>query len=331
MAKVGLVRIPFYPQLNCLSALDSHAPLIMSALLFWMSRSKEPSYCPSRHNYQMALHLGIDIQSFTQALSALQDQGIFNLHSVNIEPKERTLESKVRVEHYLDLNFGALSELLARYGQHLSVKLLMHACDDSFDNYDVIEEKFLPVTQAVHGYLSASDYEQACHLIAYLAIYINEHYEEFALKAIAPGWKLLLSIPMHSNCKDYTKELAVRFLRPGERAIDFSFTDGNFFFPDYSEIKNTVHLIKHFGSKAEPRILASSMLLTLAASFAGKLSFTSELSIKELSESFKLVHAIFPKLDLKLALNDSYYQARRLSSEQESAERALCEELLTNL
>lgn len=331
MAKVGLVRVPFYPQLQCLSILDNNAPLVMSALLFWMSRSKEPSYCESRHNYQMALHLGLDINSYTKALQALKERGIFNVHQVSIEPKTITPESKVKILYYLDLNFLALSELLATFNVSLSTKLLKHACDDSFDCYDVIEEKFLATTQGLLGYLSASDYERACYLISYLAVDINEHDEDFALKAIAPGWKLLLTVPLNSTIADYAQELSVRFLRPGERAIDFSFTDGNFFFPDFSEIKNTSHIVKHFGQKQEPRIMAATMLMTLAASFATKLSFYSELSVAELTPSIIKVHEIFPELDLSTILGESYYHNRRLSAQEQEREQEAFAKVLASL
>ena len=87
---------------------------------------------------------------------------------------------------------------------------------------------------------------------------------------------------MNSTWQEDAQELTVRFLRAGERAIDFSFTDGNFFFPDYSEIKSKLHLVKHFGNKVESRIMAATMMLALAAHFSDKLTFVSELSVKEL-------------------------------------------------
>lgn len=331
MAKQGLVRIPFYPQLNCLTAIDEQAPLVMSALLFWMTRSKEPSYCPARHNYQMALHLGINIQIFNQCLEKLQATGIFNEHIVQIPPKEVTADSKVRIEKYLDLNFNALQALLKEHGFSVSLKLLKHASDDSFDCYDVIEEKFLPTTQCLLGYLSAQDYEQAALIASTIGVYINEFDEEFALKAIAPGWKLLLAVPMNSTWQEYAQELTVRFLRAGERAIDFSFTDGNFFFPDYSEIKSKLHLVKHFGNKVESRIMAATMMLALAAHFSDKLTFVSELSVKELEPAFIKLKAIYPDLDLSLALQEDYYSSRRLSKDESALEHQRFAQLLASL
>ena len=67
-------------------------------------------------------------------------------------------------------------------------KLLKHASDVySLHCYDVIEEKFLPTTQCLLGYLSAQDYEQAALIASTIGVYINQFDEEFALKAIAPG------------------------------------------------------------------------------------------------------------------------------------------------
>ncbi|MCK0534551.1 MULTISPECIES: hypothetical protein [unclassified Anaerobiospirillum] len=323
MAKQGLVRIPFYPQLNCLRDLGSDIPLVMSALLFWMSRAKEPTFCPKRHNHQIALHLGMDHQSFASAFEKLNAQGIFCRHEKFIEPKEKTEDSRVKVEELYDLNFSACQQLLAQHGFDISLKLLINAADDSFDCYDVIEEKFLPTIQSLHGFLSGADYERAALDMAALTVYINEFHEDFAFKAIAPGWKLLLAIPMGAQWQDYARELSVRFMRAGERAIDFSFTDGNFFVPDHAEIKSKIHMVKHYGNKHEARIMAAAMMMALACRFPEHLTFTSELSVSQLIPALALVKEAFTDLDLSPALREDYYTSRRLSVQQQASEEQL--------
>lgn len=323
MAKNGLIRLPYYPQLNCLSSIDAHAPAVMSVLLFWMTRAKEATYCPKRHHYQMAMHLGMDREQYAKCFEKLNDKGIFTAHEFEIQPKEKTPESKVTYETRYALDLYALQALLENLGTSLSIKLLKSAADDSFDFYDVIEEKFLPKTQTLLGYLSGSDFEAASLLLSRFAVFVNEYCDDFAFKAIAPGWKLLLQVPMDTPWDEYAKELNVRFLRPGERAFDFNFTDGNFFLPDYAEHQATQHITKHFGAKAEPRTLASAMMLLAQASFPDKLTYISELSVADLKPAIELLCQYDRTVAASLALKDDYYHARQLPQAQLEQEQQL--------
>lgn len=344
MAKKGLVRVPFYPQLNVLRALHPDAPLVMSALLFWMSRNSDPTFCELRHNYQMAMHLDLSLERFTSCLSFLKAEKLFLEHEVVIPPKEITAESKDHVETRLSLDFSALEGLIERCRSDaatanesaeatgalklppcpISAKLLQHAADDAFDFYDVIEEKFLPTTQKLCGTLNGDDFTRAAELCAYFLVYLNEVHEELAFKGIAPGWKLMLIVPLNQSWQEYAQELSVRFLRKGERAVDLNLSDGNFFFPDHDEIKSPQHVIKHFGRKTEPRIIASALILMLCAHFPEKLQLQSELSVKELVPALHLVHELFPELELKNAISSEYFKSRHLNPEEQAAEeRAL--------
>lgn len=375
MAKKGLVRVPYYPQLSILGSIHRDAPLVMSLLLFWMARSTEPTFCEVRHNYQMAMHLGLPLADFTACLEALKQQHLFIAHEFTIAPKEVTADSKERHEIRLSLDFAALEQLLARCNTEHTVqplhpltapapdasdsstssasstdtslapakvapplppcvlnrKLLQHAADDSFDFYDVIDSKFLPVTQQLHGSLGGDDFTQAALLCSQLVVYLNDKYEDLAFKAIAPGWKLLLTVPLGQSWQDYAQELSIRFLRSGERAIDLNLTDGNFFFPDSNEIKSQQHLIKHYGKKTEPRTVASALLLTLCAHFPERLTFYSELSVKELSPALHFVHELWPQLDLSAAFTTDYFHARRLTPAQKEQEKAQLAQELTKL
>ncbi len=328
MAQNGLIRIPYYPQLNCLRSIDESAPAVMSVLLFWMTRGKEATYCPKRHHYKIAMHLGMQPAIYAQCFDKLNDTGIFISQEFEIQPKEKTPESKVTYETRYGLNLYAFQALLKELGTAISIKLLRSAADDSFDFYAVIEEKFLPKTQALLGYLSGSDFEEASLLLSRFAVFINEFCEDFALKSIAPGWKLLLQVPMNTSLEEYAKELNIRFLRPDERAIDFNFTDGNFFLPDYDEIQATQHITKHYGNKVEPRILASSMMLLLQASYPDKLTYISDLSVSDLKPAIELLCQYDKRIAASIALKDDYYSVRQLPNEQLSKEKQLFDEQL---
>ena len=212
MARHGLVRVPYYPQLSVLTKLHPCAPQVMSLLLFWHTRAGTPeayTYCPKRHDFQLAQHLGLSLTDF---------QGAY----------ERLCQ-----EHVL----GARTFELPAPAPAQNLKLLAHAADDSFECYDVIEEKFLPLTQSLIGVIAGAEYEAAALLCARFMVYLNEEHEELAQRAIAPGWKLLLNVPLGQAPEDYAQDLVQRYLRPGERAVDLSFSDGNFFLPDHDHIK----------------------------------------------------------------------------------------------
>lgn len=328
MAKQGLIRVPYYPQLNCLNSLHPQAGIVMSALLFWMCRNKEANYCEQRHNYQLALHLGIEVKELIDCLAKLKEKGLFKEHIFYIEPKEKTADSKVREEIRLTLNFGVLQQLLSSFNTNIDLKLLLHAADDSFDFYDVIDLKELPVIQKLNGTLQGEDYDKAALLISTLALYVNEYDEEFAFKAIAPGWKILLTIPMHMTLEQYAQELSQRFLRKGERAIDFSFTDGNFFLPDYQEIKNLFHQTSHYGKKMEARDLCCAFMLALSTVFKDKLSYVGEYPVSQMQKAISICKEA---LNLKVELSDFWFKEQNLTDEQIAQQKDLFDKLVTKV
>lgn len=339
MAKRGLIRVPYYPQFNCLNRLDPCAPLVVSVITFWLTRSGDEQqylFCPRRHNHQVALHLGIAFEDMERCIKILINEGLLPGQDFMVEPKEKTENSKTIVERRHALNLNRLSELLAKCSQgqiQLNCKLLQHAADDSFDFYDTIDEKFLPTTQRLKGFISATRYEQAAQLISEICVYVNEYHEEFALRAIAPGWKLLLAVPMNQSWQDYARELTVRFLRAGERAIDFSFTDGNFFLPDHAEIKATEHIVQHFnhsGKYREAKILASALMIALDSAFS-ELIFVSELDMDNLEPALTLLNEVRPDLVTTWQPDPEYYRQRRLTPEQTQKEQARFQAIRTRL
>ena len=72
-------------------------------------------------------------------------------------------------------------------------------------------------------------------------------------------------------------------------------------------------------------------MLALAAHFSDKLTFVSELSVKELEPAFIKLKAIYPDLDLSLALQEDYYSSRRLSKDECASEHQRFLQLLASL
>ena len=248
---------------------------------------------------------------------------------ITIAPKVVTEESVPKVETRYSLDLNALQQLLASLGTNLSIKLLKHAADDSFDFYGQIEEKFLPRYQILRGYLSGSDFEKASLLLSKFAVFVNEYCEEFAIKAIAPGWKLLLQVPMDSKWDEYASELNVRFLRPSERAFDFSFTDGNFFLPDYAEHQALEHITKHYKQRDNYSVtLCAAMMLLLQASFEDKLTYVSEISVANLKEAIELLCTYDHELAKSIKLKDDYYTFRELKNDIKASEQELFDKTL---
>lgn len=302
MARLGLVRVPYYPQLTVLAQLHPYAPQVMSLLLYWHTRAGTPesyTYCPLRHDFQSANHLGLSREDFHGAFQALEDKGIFASQEFAVPPKEVTAESKVRYEVRYNLNLAQLQATLSALNAPApaqNLKLLFHAADDSFECYDVICDKFLPVTQNLEGVIAGTDFEAAALLCARFMVYVNEEHEELAQKAIAPGWKLLLNVPLNQEPEDYAKELYQRYVRKGERAVDLSFSDGNFFLPDNDQIKTLVHTVKHYQGKKDQGALTltAALMLLLCVHFPGNFSYRSELTKKELQAAMQLLDTFEP-------------------------------------
>ena len=313
MARNGLVRVPYYPQLSVLTKIHPLAPQVMSLLLYWHTRAGTPeaySYCPLKHDFQLAQHLGITLTDFHGAYHALEAEHIFSARDFEVKPKEQTAESKIRIETRYCLNLAALQALLSKLDAPApaqNLKLLAHAADDCFDCYDVIEEKFLPVTQSLMGTIAGADYEAAALLCARFMVYLNETHEDLAQRAIAPGWKLLLNVPLGQGIEDYARDLYQRYLRPGERAVDLSFSDGNFFLPDHDQIKTTVHTVSHYqGRKDQGAItICSALMMLLCAHFPKNFRYDSELTVAELSDAVALLKEFDPSAIQKLSVDDS--------------------------
>ena len=311
MARHGLVRVPYYPQLSVLTKLHPCAPQVMSLLLFWHTRAGTPeayTYCPKRHDFQLAQQLGLSLTEFQGAYERLCQEHVLGARTFELLPKEATPGSKIKSETRYNLNLGALKDLLTKLGAPTpaqNLKLLAHAAADSFECYDVIEEKFLPLTQSLIGVIAGAEYEAAALLCARFMVYLNEEHEELAQRAIAPGWKLLLNVPLGQAPEDYAQDLVQRYLRPGERAVDLSFSDGNFFLPDHDHIKTTIHTVKHYQGRKDHGALTitAALMLLLCAHFPKNFSYSSELAIAELKDALELLAAFDHNAVAKLKLD----------------------------
>ena len=134
---------------------------------------------------------------------------------------------------------------------------------------------------------------------------------------------------MDSKWDEYASELNVRFLRPSERAFDFSFTDGNFFLPDYAEHQALEHITKHYKQRDNYSVtLCAAMMLLLQASFEDKLTYVSEISVANLKEAIELLCTYDHELAKSIKLKDDYYTFRELKDDIKASEQELFDKTL---
>lgn len=288
MERVFLVRVPFFPQFNVLKDLHELAPQVVSLLTFWMTENREPSYCEVRHNYQIARHLCVELNDYVACLQILKDTGLFDTHEIETRKADPEKEISRKTEVRLTLKVRRLQELLNERGFKVPLSLLLNSANDSFDFYDVIEDKHLPIEQKLYGTISGKTYEDASFISALYLLYLDSEHQQLSLDAIAEAWRILLPLPEDTSLIDYAKELNERFLRKGERAIDVNLSDGNIFIPDHDEIKNLVHITRHYRKKELPMLVASSFFMMLSALFKDNLKFSSDLGLKELTKAVVL-------------------------------------------
>lgn len=289
MDRVFLVRVPLFPQFNVLKDIHPLAPQVVSLLTFWMTENRDPSYCEVRHNYQVARHLCVELEDYIACLNDLKKLRLFDEHEIETRPANVEQNIARKTEIRLTLKLRRLQELLSNRNLKLPINLLCNASNDSFDFYDVIEEKHLPIEQKLFGTLSGKTYEEASFLSALFLLYLDKEHAELSINSIAEAWRILLPLPVDMNIFEYAKELNERFLRHGERAIDVNLTDGNIFIPDHDEIKSLVHIIRHYRKKADPMTVGCALFILLAALFPTCMSYRSALSFKDMEHAFRLV------------------------------------------
>lgn len=319
MAKSGLWRLPYYPQLTALFS-GQHGPesLVLSALLFWNTRDAGCRFEARQHLYQLALHLNLEVPAVQEALERLTERGF--LYSVtekrlkkadpHLAANGETPPPKYEKHVYLRLNLKILAAQLQAAGlERLSPRVLRQAAADNFELYDAINPERLPLTQYLLGSVSGEDFERTARNCAALVCSVAEKDEDFALKAAAPGWRMLIQPPATGP------DIAGRWLRDGERAIDFEFGAGTIFLPDSSCFRAQRHQVVQPGQCREARILAAAFLMAAACSCAG-LTFCSEIDMSEIKEAAQL---LYRHTGLKPELSETFCKERMLSPEETSA------------
>ncbi len=319
MAKTGLIRLPYYPQLTALFD-GRHGPesLVLSALLYWNTRDKISRFQKTQHLYQLALHLRLSPEEVGQSITCLENMGIaYYVRERQLKKKDPAklrqgldLPDEYKEREFLRLDLKKLSMLLQRQGQTtLSPLLLRHAAEDNFEIYDVINKERLPATQYLEGKISGPAFDAAALRCARLACAITAADEDFAQRAVAPGWRMLLQPPAQPQ------DIASRWTRPGERAIDLEFADGTIFLPDNDCFGALTHRIAHRGNSREARVLAAAFLLA-AAWGEPELHFCSEIDLGEIKEAIAL---LYHSCGMKARLSPEFCSARLLDSIQGKA------------
>lgn len=315
MAKLGLTRLPFYKELTLLTDNKvNNKAFVLSILLYWCSKDLDKAFNIEANFYQIAINLNIDPKDVLAIINELIAENILYKVDSNLYKKEKKYsendvrKSKEKESTYLKLNFRVLFEKLKDKGAtNLSTKILKHSADDFFDLYDIINDKRLPFTQTLIGKLSYEQFNKASIIVAKILSYVVANHDKFARKALAPGWHMLLLPPATYF------DIASRFLKEDERAIDIGFTDGSFFMPCSSTSNSNAHHICHNSNKEEPKILMATIMLALNTLF-DELTFISDFKVKDMQKSFELLHEITGLVGI---LKEDYYKNLDLSYNEE--------------
>ncbi len=173
------------------------------------------------------------------------------------------------------------------------------------------------------GMIKGDEYNRCaleiCRLLC--GICCDPKYEDFSLRALAPGWRMLCQPPATAE------DVAIRYTRDEERSIDVDLMDGAFFIPDGDFFGTEKHKIWHCTKAQEPRILAAALYLTVA-SISKNMDFYSDLSLEDLAPAFRLMHHF---TGLKPRISELYYDYANLKDQDrlktESYYNRLLEEL----
>lgn len=304
MALTGLTRTPYFPVLTALFPQDNNSVLLLSALLYWCSRFRNSSFNERTHIGQFAVHLNLSIEQIKHSLNEIKKLDIIDEKRELIETKKDPNDgnqnsNKIKENILLNINYKKLSELLKSHNIDLSAKVLKHSADDSFDFFATIGDYALPLEQKLIGCAKDKIFTDVAFALAKLLVYIANFEDDFAFKALAPGWRMLIQPPATYQ------DIASRWLSEDDRAIDIEFSDGTFFLPDGEKYGAQEHLCLQRGKKEEPQILAAAFLLTAQESSQYQLRFISDLSPALLEKAINLVNRA---LSIKPKLLDIYYR-----------------------
>ncbi len=123
------------------------------------------------------------------------------------------------------------------------------------------------------------------------------------------------------------EEIASRWLREQERAVDLDLTDGAFFLPDADCFGTRQPHLWHCGKRTEPRILAAALYLCPTA-ISGQVHFVSDLAKEEIARALCL---LWSRTGLKGRLAEEFFAYRELTQSERLEFEQYCESALENV
>ena len=326
MEQLGLTRIPYYSELSVFNRSQikgDNCALVLSVMLYWHSKDKYQTFNTRLHLHLLARNLRIDVDTIKDCLEYLHQIKILDKRVNTFTTNSDNPLKKEKVDEIYALNFHNVHLALKAHKLNVPIKILRLASDDYFDLYAYLSPKRMPILQGLNGMIKGKKYEEAafnvCKILS--GICTDEHYEDFSYKALAPGWRMLCQPPATAE------DLVARYLNDNERSVDIDLTDGAFFIPDGDFFGTEKHKIWHTTKNLEPRILASALYLCFA-SVDENLSFYSDLSLKELTEAFKLLYKF---TGLKGRLDEVYYNYLDLIDEDKQKALQEYQQILDSL
>ena len=306
----GLIRIPYYPQLQVLNREDKNGDYlcsILSIFLYWYAKERYVRFNLRQHGRIIANHLGLSSEALTEAIDYLIRLKILSKSVEKIETKSDNSLKKIKYNEYLNFDFHALHERLADKGVHISVKMLRLAADDGFEFYTHLIPKKMPQTQGLKGAIKGQRFLEGAIMAATLLCTLaqSEEYNEFTAKALSEGYSVLCKKPVTPA------ELAERYLREGERAVDIDLTDGTFFIPDGDYFGAYTHQTWHSGKQREARILGCA--LYLAFTYEQGPAYFSDLACDEITDGLRLLYRLTGKKGL---IGDYYYEYQDVTADE---------------
>ena len=309
MAISGLTRTPYYPVLNAIFTESPKDVLVFSALLYWCSRFRNSEFNERTHLGQFAIHLNLSFKEIKNSLNTIKHKQLLKERIEQIisqkDPCDGNPQSGQTIKEniLLSIDYHKLASLLAEKGFNLSPKVLKHCADDSFDFFATIYDGVLLIEHKLLGSIQGEVFDKVALNLAKLLNYIANYEEDFAFKALAPGWRMLIQPPATAE------DIASRWLKKEERAIDIEFSDGVIFIPDGDKYGALEHVCHQKGKIKEAKILAVAFMLTAQHSSDNSLKFISDLKPTEINDAINLVNRA---LAITPTLSKLYYEELNL-------------------
>jgi hypothetical protein len=316
----GVTRVPYFPELEAFgdkSDPEDASPLVLSCLLYWDSLDCHRAFNARQHAAQLARSLRIAPERVLKALSHLEALGLLKCRRETFETQSEDPSHRTKTDAFYTVDFHELHEALCRNGIPVPVKVLRLASDDSFDFFTYISPYRLPLVQGLLGTAAGGEYDKVAEAVARLiaGLCASEDLDDFTTKSLAPGWRMLAQPPCTAA------DIASRWEREGERAIDLDLMDGTLFLPDANVFGNDHHIVRQGGKNREPKDLAAAVLLCCAGA-CPSLHFVSDLSPEELGSAIALcirLSGVAP------AVGDAYFENLDLAGEKREKAEAVLE------